>query len=53
MKEYYYRIIPIGGDCGVAGSLRKKGYKETSYCFDWTVSKLNFIFDCFNNDFKN
>jgi hypothetical protein len=39
MNEYYHRIIPLGGDCSVAGSLRKIGYKETTYGFDWTVTK--------------
>jgi hypothetical protein len=53
MEQYYYRIIPIGSDCGVAGSLRKIGYKEASYCFDWMVTKLNFIIDSFNSKFKN
>lgn len=53
MDQYYHRVIPLGSDCGVAGSLRKYGYKEKSYCFDWTVTKLNFIIDSFNNKFKN
>lgn len=51
-KEYYYRIISLGGDCSVAGSLRNIGYKETSYCFDWMVTKLSFIISCFNSKFK-
>jgi hypothetical protein len=48
----YYRIIPLGGDCGVAGSLRKIGYKEKSYCFDWVVSNLDFIIESFETEFK-
>ena len=52
MEQYYYRVISLGGDCGAAGSLRKIGYKEVSYCFDWTVTELNFIIDCFNSKFK-
>ena len=45
--EYFDRIISIGQDCGVAGSLRKKGYKESSYPFDWSVTNLNFIKESF------
>ena len=46
--NYYFRVISLGGDCGVAGSLRHIGYKEQSYCFDWAVTKLNFIVDSLN-----
>lgn len=49
--NYYFRVISLGGDCGVAGSLRIFGYKECSYCFDWNITTLNFIIDCFNTKF--
>ena len=52
LNQYYYRVISLGGDCSVAGSIRKSEYKESSYPFDWTVSKLTFIIDCFNSKFK-
>ena len=31
--EYFDRIISLGQDCGVAGSLRTIKYKEFSYPF--------------------
>ena len=46
MNEYYHRIISLGGDCSVAGSLRKIGYRDTTYGFDWTVTKLNYNIFC-------
>ena len=52
MVQYYYRVISLGGECSVSGSLRKIGYKKKSYCFDWTVTKLNFITECFTSQFK-
>lgn len=51
--EYYDRIISLGQDCSVAGSLRNIKYKEFSYPFDWNVTKLNFIIDSFNSKFTN
>jgi len=50
--NYYFRVISLGADCAVAGSLREIGYKECSYCFDWTVTTLDFVIDCFNTKFK-
>ena len=41
--NYYFRVISLGADCVVAGSLRKCGYKECSYCFDWNITTLDFI----------
>lgn len=49
--EYFDRIISLGEDCSVAGSLRNIKYKEFSYPFDWTVTKLNFIINSFNSKF--
>jgi hypothetical protein len=51
--EYFNRIISIGQDCGVAGSLREKLYKDSSYPFDWNVTNLKFIKESFNSKFKN
>ena len=51
--EYFDRIISIGQDCSVAGSLRKLKYKEFSYPFDWNVTNLEFIIECFNCKFTN
>ena len=50
--NYYFRVISLGDDCVVAGSLRRFGYKECSYCFDWNITTLNFIIDCFNTKFS-
>ena len=51
--EYFDRIISIGSDCSVAGGLRNIQFKEFSYPFDWNVTKLKFIKDCFSEKFKN
>lgn len=51
--EYFDRIISIGQDCGVAGSLRNIKYKECSYPFDWNVTSLEFIITSFKENFKN
>lgn len=51
--EYFDRIISLGQDCGVAGSLRTIKYKEFSYPFDWNITSLNFIIECFKNKFQN
>ena len=51
--EYFDRIISLGQDCSVAGSLRNIKYKDFSYPFDWNVTKLEFIIDCFTNKFNN
>ena len=51
--EYFDRIISLGMDCGVAGSLRNIGYKDFSYPFDWNVTTLKFIINSFNSKFKN
>ena len=48
---YYDKIISIGSDCSVAGSLRNLKYKDATYPFDWCVSKISFILDCFDSDF--
>jgi len=50
--NYYFRVISLGADCVVAGSLRRFGYKECSYCFDWNINTLDFIIDCFNTKFS-
>lgn len=50
--EYFDRIISLGQDCGVAGSLRKMEYKESTYPFDWNVTNMGFIFKCFRTKFK-
>lgn len=51
--NYFDRIISLGQDCGVAGAMRTIGYKEYSYPFDWNVTFLEYIFECFNNKFSN
>ena len=51
--NYFDRIISLGQDCGVAGGMRNIGYKECSYPFDWNVTFLEYIFECFNNKFSN
>ena len=51
--EYFDRVISLGQDCSVAGSLRTIKYKEYSYPFDWNITYLNFITDCFRTKFKN
>ncbi len=49
---YYNKIISIGSDCSVAGSLRNLKYKDATYPFDWCISKINFITMCFETNFK-
>jgi hypothetical protein len=52
MKNFFDRIISLGGDCSVAGSLRDLKYKEASYMFDWVVSDINFVIESFETEFK-
>lgn len=52
-KHYFDRIISIGQDCGVAGTLRKLTYKDYTYHFDWNVTFIEFIKECFKTKFTN
>lgn len=49
--EYFDRIISLGQDCGVAASLRKFKFKDSSYPFDWNITNIKFIADCFRTKF--
>lgn len=49
----FYRIISLGSDCSVAGSLRNLKYKDTTHVFDWCVTSLEYIIECFNSRFGN
>ena len=50
--EYFDRIISLGQDCGVAGSLRKLEYKDATYPFDWNITNMVFIKHCFRTNFN-
>lgn len=52
MKVFFDRIISLGGDCSIAGSLRDLKYKEASYMFDWVVSDIDFVIKSFETEFK-
>ena len=49
--EYFDRIISLGQDCAVAASLRKFKFKDSSYPFDWNITNIKFIADCFRTKF--
>lgn len=51
--EYFDRIVSLGMDCSVAGSLRNIKYKESTYIFDWNVTTLDYIIETFENNFEN
>lgn len=49
-KEIY---MPIGSSCKVAWYLRKHGYREKAFPFDWTVIPINSAITLLNNDFHD
>jgi len=49
----FNNIISLGQDCGVASAIRNLEYKDASYPFDWSVSLLPFITQCFQSKFSN
>ena len=49
--EYFDRIISLGQDCAVAANLRKFKFKDSTYPFDWNITNIKFIADCFRTKF--
>jgi hypothetical protein len=53
MENKKFKVISFGYRCQSAGLLQLLKVKEESYPFDWTVSNLNVIKDCIEDNFVN
>lgn len=53
-NEYVYdNFISLGADCGVSRALRGIKYKDATYPFDWTITKIKGLLYAFENNFTN
>ena len=52
IKPHLPTIISFGFRCSSAAILKKMGFKNESYPFDWLISDLSTIKHCLKDDFK-
>ncbi len=52
-NKSFNHFISLGEDCSVAAACRLLQYKDASYPLDWSVSKIEKIYEAFENKFNN
>ena len=50
---YYDTFISLGYNCTVANFLKDNLYRKCSFPFDWVLVDLEYIIQCFKEDFSN
>ncbi len=50
---YYDTFISLGYNCTIANFLKNNLYRKCSFPFDWVLVDLEYIIQCFKEDFNN
>lgn len=53
MDQTYDFFVSLGADCGTARCLREIKYKDFTYPFDWSITKIACLIELFENNFKD
>jgi hypothetical protein len=50
---HFEHIIPLGHNCEIANALIDVSARRASYPFDWTLTHIDYIHECFTTQFHN